>query len=309
MNGIIGINSFYGLRTNYCTNNKKTSFKGIPNGRILKTYGMVLTAAGMLTLTSCNNKKQDVQSEDLKETVEKKNISSSSDYIEENKVKTYYHYYPRSNNMISSGDYDWSETVYPDGSIERDSAGYKITIAPDGERTVTKTKRNNKENTTTTTTEYNDGTKVIYIDSETIRPKEYVKDSITAENDLSDKIDTKTAVKDSTVTDSIKTQKQIYKYYNDKNILLYWHIEVTTSEQNDSTNVYDNQGRLILDCTKNEKFEYKNKRKTPYQSVIEIEGCKRYTIYKKDGSIKSIYFKASDGTVTKQEDIDFFIKY
>ena len=300
MNGITGINAFYGLRTNYYANNKP-AFKG--SRQIFRTCTMGMTAAALLALTSCNNKKQDVKSENLTEVVEKKDSTKTFENTND-KPKRYFYYYPRSNNEINSGNYDWSETVYPDGSIERDSAGYKITISPSGERTVIKTQKDNKGNTTTTTTEYNDGTKMVFIDFETKIPVES-NDSI-KQNEVGAEIDSTKITKDSVKTDSIKTQKQIFKFYNEKNILLYWDVETETPERKDSINIYDNQGRLIYDCAKNEKYEYKNKRKTPYLSVTELEGCKRYTIYRKDGSVKSIYFEASDGTKTKLDEMDFF---
>ena len=89
-------------------------------------------------------------------------------------------------------------------------------------------------------------------------------------------------------------------YYNDKEILIKWEKSGNDDpERNEFNNKYDSKKRLIYDDIENETYKYKKDSMTPYMSTAVNDNCKRIKLYNNDGSVRKVYFEASDGTITE----------
>ena len=267
------------------------SFSGVKNTKAVQNYSIALALASLIAIFSCSNNKQEQSTDTEKTTPAQNKVKNSDTFDEKKQTKTYYHYLPKKDNVVNPDEYEWSETVYPDGKIEKDSMGYKIIIMPEGDRIIVKTPQ--EENKDTITVE---------------ETPDSLINNTTEKNDTTDTIEQRdieyiTINNNETDYDYQNTAKPINKHYNDEKVLLYWESDDSEINKNDSTNVFDNKGRLIYDSVNNEQYEYRGKSKTPYKSINVIEDCTRYTLYNKNGSIKSRYFKASDGTITNINDI------
>ena len=286
-------NTVYGLK------NKNINFRSTGN-KTLRRMSYALIASAMFTAASCikNNKNNDVK---IKSTIEEtdSSYSSTGEYHYKDKVVTYYHYFPKENNMSHADKYDWIETIFPDGRIEKDSIGHKIFIKPDGQRTDIKTEFD-KNGNKIITTKFPDGTKFVKTiyktqkDDDYIRTeKKYRKDGTIKESQFFREY----IPDDTTINKQVVIEKK-YQKYNEKGILVYWEASYKGLDRNNSNNKYDKRGRLIYDDFTNEKYYYKGRNKTPYRSESQCEDCLRVTLYKKDGTVKEVFFKASDGTIT-----------
>ncbi len=283
--------------------NQNIQFKG----NVVKTtrnIGLGMAMLGLLAFSSCLQKKENANVDEEEMTMDNKNtnnIESGSEKISgnnEKSIKSYY--YVPFDGELNADNYSWSETVYKDGRIERDSLGYKIYISPKGERTEVKTEQD-KFGVITTTTKLPDGTKIVrtnYVptkESEIIyTEKTYRPDSTLSKIFYYNKYPT-----DSTKLHSdVKTDTADY-YYNEKEILIKWHTNMVDPERNDSLNKYDKKNRLIYNDITNETYKYKKDSMNPYESVAVLDGCKRITLYNEDGSVQKVYFKAEDNTITE----------
>ena len=303
-------------RVNYTKNNvyhkkevnNNLSFQAVNTVKTAKKVFYPVVFGLLASVYSCTNTGKSNNTDELEETntpTEQIDSShSSTDKLsitednKKNKVEKYYHYSP-SEKEISSTNYSWVETVYPDGKIEKDSMGYMITISPEGDRTEVKTELDSVGIKTITT---------ILADSDKIVRSEYpptkegeilfVENYFRKDGKIKEVHYYKEYPSDSTDINSQKTVEQEDAYYNEDEVITKWKTSVIDSARNESNNIYDRRNRLIYDDVKNETFQYKGKSNTPYRSVSEYHDCKRITMYNKDGSIKEIYFKASDGTIT-----------
>ena len=101
-----------------------------------KTFGYALTAAAMMSLSACQSCYKKTSPDDIIDSVkitEKKDssfLSINEYHLRDNRIKKRYHYLP-SENKITAENYAWSEIVYPDGKVEKDSLGHNISISPD----------------------------------------------------------------------------------------------------------------------------------------------------------------------------------
>jgi len=283
----IRVNNF-SVNSNYHSN----SFTGKRKNKTMRNAGLALAATTLLTLSCTNNKQNNIDNEnqniEMQDTFVKNNNNSS---------KSYY-YNPSDDDIVNLDNYAWSETTHSDGSIERDSAGYNIHIAPNGARTVTYTETDDLGNTTTTT-EFPDGSRYVRTDFNMDNPKEdlytekkYSKDSVLIENKYFNKI----------LSDSVPNGyivEKSHEIYNDDGILLKWRSNISDPERSEKNNKYDKLGRLIYDDIKDEKYVYKNNSDIPSYSFSIYNGCRRITEYDENGLVKKVYFKASDGTITE----------
>ena len=282
---------------NYQVHNSIT-FNGLSR-KTIRNAGYVLMAASMLASYSCLNNKPKFDTIELTETKTNDKFDKDTDSIKKQEnVKNIYHYFPKKDNIITN-EPDWTEKIYPDGRIEIDSLGYKISVSPDGQRTVTKTEKDSIGNTIITT-DFPDSTKTVKTYYLTQDPSEifHIEKTYRSNGKLKESLIYKEHRADSTDTISPKIEQQ-YKMYNENEVLIYWNCDSLQSENN-SNSVYDNNNRLIYDNIKNEKFYYKGTEKTPYKSISQIDDCKRITLYNDSGMVKKIYFEASDGTITEK---------
>ena len=267
------------------------SFNGLKS-RTIKNIGYAMMASSMLfTAASCANKDKNIASE----TEIDKTFNSTK-----NDIKKLYHYYPR--DIIDSNQYDWFEMIYPDGRVEKDSAGHIISITADGQRTDTYTKKNSNGDVTSIKL-LPDGTKIERTDYKMQNPLEtlYSKKTFWKNGNLKENIYHNEYPPDNTNSLSKKIIEESIEKYNENEVLLSWKSTCTDPERNENNNLYDRKGRLIYDDVKNEKYQYKGNQKIPYRSVSVYEDCKRITLYNKDGSVRKIYFQASDGTITSND--------
>ena len=308
---IIGINaltSYVKVQGNSGKNGKNiqnnTTFKSRPL-KIMRNAGLSLVAATILsTVSSCSNFKQKV-SDDTKEnqsnTEAVDTITTDRGMLQkDNNVQRHYHYFPRENS-VDADNYDWSEEIYPDGRVEKDSFGYNISISPTGERTVIHTEI--KEFGNTVTKELPDGTKIVRNNYYTDVPKEilYVETEYWANGKMRERnYYDEHPVNEEEPDGEFVVEKSTYKY-NDKEVLLAWETNQIDSMRSEKYNKYDKKGRLIYDDVKNEKYEYKKGAKNPFRAISEYDGCKRITLYNDSGDVKKIFFEAIDGTITEAE--------
>ena len=274
------------------SNYHRSVFTGKRQNNTMRNAGLALAATTLLTLSCNDNKKNDI--DNINQNIEMQDTFLKSEIYPS---KTYY-YTPKEDNVVNLSNYDWSETTYPDGSIKRDSAGYDIHIAPNGARTVTYSEKDDSGNTITTT-EFPDGSKYIKTNYNLDDPKEilytekkYNKDSVLIENKYFNKI----------LSDSVANEyivEKSHEVYSDNGILLKWQSNISNPERDEQNNKYDKLGRLIYDDVKNEKYIYNDNSDIPSYSFSIYDGCKRITEYDEDGSVKKVYFKASDGTITE----------
>ena len=295
---ISGVN-LYNRQTNYLLKNNIT-FRGLSK---YKNVGFALGTAALLSFSSCKQPSpNDVV--DISTTIENNDSINSTVHeykYRDDRSEKHYHYFPKnSDTELSPNNYDWVETIYPDGRIEKDSLGYQISITPEGERTVVKTEKDDSGNTVITTT-LPDGSKIIKTEYKptvegeilsvrnTYSPNGKIKEILYFNEYPSD-------------TANIKSEKIIEKeclHYNENEILVKWESTKIDSERNEKNNKYDRKKRLIYDDIKNEKYQYKGNSKTPFRSTSVYDDCKRITLYDKEGNVEKIYFKASDGTITE----------
>jgi len=298
---------------NYNCNNyvskmsSNTNFKGCPAIKSMKNTCMTLSAISLLT-AACTNNKTYTYNTPKTDTVEITYDNNTADSIiaqnsneNEKKPVRNYHYAP-SEKEVTAEDYSWAETIYPDGKIEKDSMGYKITITPEGERTSVKTETDEAGHTTTTTV-LPDGTKVVKTDYKLPRQNEILYTIKTYRPDESLK---NSRYYNEYPSDSTENAQRVieesFEEFNDNDILLRWYSTVKDEARSEDNNEYDNLKRLIYDDVKNETYMYKGQSKTPFQSISKYDDCSRITEYNDDGTIKKIYFKASDGTITEKTD-------
>ena len=264
--------------------------------KMLRNTGYALMATSLLSLTACSANKNKNNADTIEITTNNNDNLKNNN----NKVKTYHHFFPKDDNIVTN-EPDWSEKIYPDGSREIDSLGYKISITRDGKRTTVKTEKDAMGNFITTT-EFSDGSKIIKTDYNTPNPDEklIVKKTYWSDGKLKENEYYNEYHSDSTNINSKKIIEQSYKQYNENGVLLIWESSQIDPERNDSNNIYDRKGRLIYDDVKNEKYSYKGIDTIPYKSVSEYDDCKRITLYTDNGTVEKIYFKASDGTITEK---------
>ena len=268
-----------------------------------KTFGYALTAAAMMSFSACNSCNKNISPDNTNYGVETNAINNSSDIsakknpLDNKRAQKYYHYFPSENN-ITAENYAWSEIVYPDGRVEKDSLGHNISISPDGKRTVIKTEKDD-QGFTKITKSFPDGSKIIHNDyskngDSTYTEKVYWPNGNLKENSFYSEY----FLPDSTNNDSTKIIEKSYERYNENEVLIYWESDVFDSDRNEKHNKYDRQKRIIYDDIKNEHYQYKGNSSIPYQSYSEYEGCKRITLYNPDSTVNKIYFEAADGTIT-----------
>jgi hypothetical protein len=270
-----------------------------------KVLGYTLIAAAMLSLASCNKKNatMTVTTEEKAQTTADAQIRQTTKEPEEEKQAVKSYHYDPTDEPLRAEDYRWSETIYPDGRIERDSLGYKIFITADGKRTSIHTETDDAGNTTITTL-YPDSAKCVHIDYKTDNPDEimYTETKYRSNGSVEERTYyNKAIIEDSTNIPQTRIETSIHKY-NDKDILLMWNSNVTDSVHSESNNEYDKKGRLIYDDIKQERYEYRGDSKHPFRSVSECDSCRRIKIYNSDGTTNKDYFKAADGTITQAAD-------
>lgn len=258
-----------------------------------KTMGLALAATTMLTTASCNKKSEP-------NTTDSAYIESGKFLLDEyckTSSRRVLHYGNKVGRIVDLDDYDWAETIYPDGSSVRDSAGLKIYITPNGERTVEEVVTD-RFNNKITTKNLPDGKKLV-------RKDFYLKDTQevlytekmynTKDILISDKYYNKI------LSDKSKNkfkEEEMLEIFNDNGILLKWitNKDITKS---DTVSRYDELGRIIYDFEKNEYYSYKKNNTQPYKSYQMYKGCTRITEYNDKDTIPKIYFVASDGTITE----------
>ena len=308
---ILGINPLSSLGK--VVNNGKKNAKVFGNKafhsspvRMVRNTGLALAAATMLsTLSSCKFFKKESPDDvvEVNSRIEKTDSSYSTvgEYrYRDNRIYKSYHYFPTDDNNVKAENYDWSETIYPDGRIERDSFGYKISITPSGKRTVVKTEQDEYGHVTVTK-EYPDGTKVVRTDYKTGMPNEvlFVESSFWSNGNLKERNFYNEYPANKNNPDSAKVIEQSLYKYNENEVLLMWESSEIDSARSEKNNKYDRKGRLIYDDIMNEKYQYKFGSKIPFRAISEYDGCKRIKLFNKDGSIEREYFKAQDGTITE----------
>lgn len=299
-NNAIGVKMKVGFNT-CVTNNSvyNASFRGLSCKKVCKNIGIAAAAATLLTAASCSSKNNTPSGSEIAAQKDSA-LSVNTNLQNPQRVKKNYYYFPTEDGSITSEGYDWSELVFPNGKIIRDSLGYKIYIEPNGDRTVIHSTTDDMGHKITTTehpngtkirTDYNvpDSNEILYTE------KNFRKNGTIIDNRYYNEIQD--------TINNTKTIEQSFEKYNENDVLLYWESNVRDSARNESFNKYDSFGRLVYDDIKNEKFIYEGKKKTPKMSIARYENCKRYTLYNPDGSINKVYFKASDGTITPQDSI------
>lgn len=256
--------------------------------KVLQNAGYAFLISSIFTLASCSNKNKQADNLDA-------NTLTEQNY--DNFPTRIYHYYPKDD--LTSENYDWSEVKYPDGRVEKDSMDYKISVTPQGKRTVTKTEKDSVGNTIITT-DFPDGEKTVRINYLTINPNEklQVEKTYWKNGKLKESKFLSEHLSDSTNINSPRIRVDSCKVYNENEVLLYWESNSINPEKNDSNNIYDENNRILYDNIKNETYLYNDKNNIPYQSVSECEDCKRITLYDENGHIERIFFEASDGTIT-----------
>ena len=269
------------------------SFKSKFGRKIIKNLALGVAATTLLT-SSCINKNNNTSKDEF---------VADTTYNEANNIQKSYHYFPTEDGSVDATNYSWVETIFPDGKILRDSFGYNITISPKGERTVVHTTIDECGNKTTTTV-HPDGNRNVHIDYKLDNPSEilyveknYRKDGTLKDNKYYNEIP----------LDSFGVQRSIeqsFEIYDEHEVLLAWVSNVADSARNKKYNKYDKLGRLIYDDIKNERFKYSGKSKIPRISVAYYDDCRRITLYNKDGSVQKTYFKASNGTITNQDEFE-----
>ncbi len=279
-------------------NNPNISFTGSINRKVAHYTGYTLAAALMAMTLSCSSQKSKNVSDktDTINIISKSNDTSDkiTNYEENNNSVVLYHYDP-SDNEINGDNYAWKETIYPNGSIEKDSSEYKIHISPNGERTETKTEtKDNGEKIITTT--FPNGE----IEIRTEDATNYTDTLFYANGNIKQIHNKKVEIqKGETPSDNkVLIKEQVLKGYDKNGILLYWE------SFNDSINMddykenfkYDAQNRLIDDSFA--KYEYKGNSQIPFRITEELEGCKFITEFDDDGQDTNKYFKASNGVIT-----------
>ncbi len=263
----------------------------------LRNIGYSLLAVSMMACVSCNNNGKPLKNSSEKEQYDREKASLDLKIM--NEPKKYYHYDPSDNNNIDANSYSWTETVFPDGSVKKDSLGYQISIDPQGLRTVVHSETDEAGNTITET-ELPDSTKIVKTEYQSNDSNEVIQTEqiFWPNGNIKENRYYSEHPADSSNINSQKIKENKRKEYNENGVLIYWESNSTEPESNDSNNIYDKHGRIVYDDVRNEKFQYKGKNKIPYRSTSECDDCLRITEYNKDGSIKKIFFKASDGTIT-----------
>lgn len=309
MNLSIGRVSFGGY--NYVTSRNLQSrqksngvpFKGSFN--TARAFGYTFIAAAMLSLASCNNNRNKTD-KDVVTTVQTDIDIQPAQVIQEPEAKIQsvkiYHYDP-TDEPLTPENYSWSETQFPDGSVEKDSLGYQISITADGKRKSIHTETDETGNTTTTII-YPDSTKFVRTDYITYKPGEilFTETKYRSNGSMAERrYYNEYTVEDSTNVPQIKTEQSIHRF-NDKDILIMWDSSITDSLRSADYNEYDKKGRIIYDDLKQERYEYKGESKTPYRSVSECDDCQRIKMYNPEGAVIKDFFKASDGTITEVTD-------
>lgn len=308
----LGINSinlynqqrqYYNLQSNK-RQNITPAFQGY-SLKAAKNMGYMLIAAGLLSLNSCNNTKTPIQNND--DEIENKEYYNSASSVKSeeqgnsNQIQKSYHYFPKNDDVFTADQYDWVETIYPDGSIIKDSLGYKIYISSDGKRTEVKTEQNEKGMDVITTT-LPDGTKIIrqYMTPQNSKSLSYEEKTYYPNGKIKEKEIYNEYLSDSLGIRAEKTVENNHYFYNEKEILVKWKSNLIMSDSDSIYNKYDEKKRLVYDNAKKERYLYKGNNVTPYQSVSELDDCKRITLYTDSGTVNKVYFQASDGTVTEE---------
>ena len=295
----IGVNS----NTNYpklkTYTKQNPAFNSRVSSKAIKGFGMAVAAASILSFASCTNR-QNSTSDDNTVGADSYIVKNNNPEDFKDEIKHYYHYFPRENNDLQSAPYDWVETIYPNGKIEKDSFEYKIVIEPNGERTATKTTADADGNKIVTTY-YPDGSKIecTYYKTKFIDETKYEEKSYWSNKKIKSVIFINEYHSDSLNISSPKISEQSIDSYNQNGILIRWDSNVKEPERNEKNNKYDRLKRIVYNDVTQEKYQYKGKKKTPYRSVAEKDGCLRITLYDNEGEIQRIYFKAIDGTITE----------
>lgn len=302
----LGINKI-SLFGNYkkINNVHRSTVKNCKN-KMLRYTGYAIMSAAMFSAASCSYIKRNKTKGDVVEIVSK-TYETDSDYTsggehnyKNNNVKKIYHYYPNEGNP-NADKYDWVETIYPDGSIFKDSMEYQISITPDGKRTAIHTTKDEFDNTIITTTFPNGSkTRITNYKSENVNSQSSLEEIYWNNGNIKEKKYQNEYPSDSTDINSPKITEQCNEIYNKDGVLLYWEKSSTDSLKKEINKTYDNKGRLIYDSLENEKYQYNGTNKKPFRSIAEYEGCQRIKLYKNDGTVKREFFKASDGTITKK---------
>lgn len=293
------------MKIGMVNNNYKNYNTGLMFKRKIKsarTLGYALTAA-MISLSACNSCYKKNSPDNIIDSVAKtekndsSNLSVEESHLRDNRVQKHYHYFPSDNN-ITAENYSWTEVIYPDGRIEKDSFGHNIFISPDGNKTVIKTEKDEHGSTKITKT-FPDGSKIIHNDYSKNGDSTYIEKAYWPNGNLKEnKYYNEYMLSDSINNDSTKIVEECYEKYNENEVLIYWKSNVSDPDRNEKYNKYDRQKRIIYDDVKNEHYKYKGSSLIPYQSYSDYEGCKRITSYNTDGTVNKIYFIAADGTVT-----------
>ena len=287
--------SNYKRHNNIIRDKNNTAFYGSGQNTI-RNIKYALLASSALAIMACTARHQQPE-----KTEEETEISlKDSGIADVESPKKIYHYLPK-DDIVANDNYDWSETVYPDGRVEKDSLGYQITVTPDGERTVVKTETDSLGNTITTT-DFPDSTKFVQTDYNTLKPHEVLRTEQTfwANGNIKENKYYSKHPSDTSDITSPSVEEEEITQFNKNGILIYWKTNCINPERNDSNNIYDELGRIIYNDIKNEKYQYEGESKTPLRSTSQYKDCMRITEYNPDGTVKKVYFEASDGTVTEK---------
>ena len=282
---------------NYCQKYNHISFNGLSQ-KAMRNTGYTLLAATMFTLASCSNKQPQTDTVEITKTETKDTVNTAVDSTKK-KSDVIYHYFPKDDNIITE-EPDWLEKIYPDGSREIDSLGYKIMVSPEGKRTITKTEIDQWGNIITST-DFPDSTKTVKTTYKTLNHNEVlqIEKTYRSNGKLEESRWLNEYPSDSTDISSPKITEQGYERFNEDEVLLYWESSRKNIEKNDSSIIYDDDNRIVFNERENEKYYYKGSHKTPYTSISEYKDCKRITLYNDSGYVEKVYFEAADGTITQ----------
>ncbi len=306
---IIGINALtgYGKSARSILNAKKSvqsciGFKSAPL-KSMRNASLAIAATTVLSaLSACSFfKKPSVNDVAETKTLIENNDSIYTSIVEygyrDNRTQRRYHYLPMAEE-VNSDNYSWSELIYPDGKIERDSMGYKISITPDGKRTVVHNWKDESGHENILK-EYPDGTKIERINYNTGMPNEvlYTETKYWPNGNMKECYFYNEYLSNSNKQEKV-VEKSIHKY-NEDEVLLMWESSQIDSMRSSKHNKYDKKGRLVYDDVLDEKYQYNGNSKTPYSAISEKDGCKHIKLLNTDGSVQREYFKAQDGTITE----------
>ena len=302
MNISINAVSMYGRNTNvnkrpkYNNHNSNVSFRGSETTKMVRSIALTVAGMAFLSAISCigSRVKKQVDNEDgVQVNTEMADISTNNvEQTNSNEVSVHY-YYTYSDNEVTGENYSWLEKTYPDGTVEKDSMGYKIIETPNGERTVSVTDKD-QNGEIVIKTKYPDGSTGVRIENGI-----NYKDTVFWANGNVKSV----KIKNVTIEhgkypsdDKEMIKNQTYKVYDENGVLLYWEL-IDSSQKLDENNFkYDSLNRIVDNGFT--KYEYEGDSEIPFKVTEDLEGCKYITEYDSDGVITNQYFQAENGIIT-----------